>query len=100
MLELKPTKQPVGIYDNRKAFENHILNGESGDVFYLFTDGFADQFGGERGKKFKYKPFKELLTRIANEPMAIQKEKLMDSFNDWKGEYQQVDDVCVIGVRI
>ena len=98
--EIKPTKQPVGKYDNRKDFENHILKVEIGDVFYLFTDGYPDQFGGEKGKKFKYKPFKELLAEIALEPMSIQKEKLNTSFNDWKGEYVQVDDVCVIGVRI
>jgi len=98
--EIKPTKQPVGKYDNRKEFENHVLKADVGDVFYLFTDGFADQFGGEKGKKFKYKPFKELLTEIAHEPMSTQKDKLNESLAKWKGDYQQVDDVCVIGVRL
>jgi serine phosphatase RsbU (regulator of sigma subunit) len=98
--EVKPTKQPVGKYDNRREFENHEIQAEKGDVFYLFTDGFADQFGGERGKKYKYKPFKELLTKLSEEPMSTQKDMLANSFNDWKGDYQQVDDVCVIGVRL
>ncbi|MBU0764701.1 MAG: serine/threonine protein kinase, partial [Bacteroidetes bacterium] len=79
-----------------------------GDCFYIFTDGFADQFGGPKGKKYKYKPFKRLLVGNVARPMAEQLDLLNDAIEEWKGytnplhgePYEQVDDICVIGVRI
>ncbi|MBL4594669.1 MAG: tetratricopeptide repeat protein [Flavobacteriales bacterium] len=100
LIETKSDKQPIGKYMNIKPFTNHkqILNKE--DKIYLFTDGYADQFGGEKGKKFKYKPFKELLLKNSNRSMKEQLDGLANSFNNWKGDLEQIDDVCVIGVRI
>jgi len=69
-------------------------------TFYLFTDGFADQFGGPNGKKFKYKPFAEILVQNVNKTPNEQSAILAEKFEAWKGELEQVDDVCVIGVRI
>jgi serine phosphatase RsbU (regulator of sigma subunit) len=67
---------------------------------YLYTDGFADQFGGPKGKKFKYKTLNELLLFNYNKTLLEQKEILEESFKDWRGDIEQVDDVCVIGIRI
>jgi len=69
-------------------------------LFYLFTDGFADQFGGPKGKKFKYKQLEEILIVNANKNMSDQHEILSQQFALWKGDLEQVDDVCVIGVKI
>ncbi|MBK6524971.1 MAG: SpoIIE family protein phosphatase [Crocinitomicaceae bacterium] len=64
-----------------------------------FTDGLADQFGGPKGKKFKYQQFKELLVKNHRQPMERQMDALSEAFENWKGELEQVDDVCIIGVR-
>ncbi|KAA3650234.1 MAG: hypothetical protein DWP98_05515 [Bacteroidetes bacterium] len=100
LIEYKPDKQPIGKFDYRKAFTNHEIQLEKGDSIYIFSDGFADQFGGPKGKKFMYKPFKRLLTEISNFAIAKQKEILMTHFQDWKGEMEQIDDVCVMHVKI
>jgi len=104
MSEISADKQPIGKVDNPKQFTTHTMNlippsGGRG-AFYLFTDGFADQFGGPKGKKFKYKPFQEKLLAISQQPMAEQKKVLEGVFEDWKGDLEQVDDVLVIGIRI
>ena len=70
------------------------------DVVYILTDGFPDQFGGPKGKKFKYKPLEEMFLSNSHLPMQIQKEILSAKFNDWKGNLEQVDDVLIIGIRI
>lgn len=98
--EFKANKQPIGNFDKITSFTNHTIQLQKGDTFYLFSDGFADQFGGSKGKKLKYKPFKSLLLSIVNQEMSNQREALYLFFDDWKGELEQVDDVCVIGVRI
>lgn len=98
--EIKPTKQPVGKYDARGAFVNNELRLEPKDVFYLFTDGFADQFGGEKGKKFKYKNFKKLLVDIHTKPPEEQRKILRKRFIDWMGDNEQVDDVCIAGIWV
>ena len=72
----------------------------SGDCLYFFTDGFADQFGGEKGKKFKYKPFKRFLIDLHTKPINERAQLISDSFENWRGELEQIDDVCVIGVKI
>ncbi|MFQ5335627.1 MAG: PP2C family protein-serine/threonine phosphatase, partial [Flavobacteriales bacterium] len=82
------------------AFTNHEIALEKGDRIYLFSDGFADQFGGPKGKKFKYKQFKKLLCSINQKPMAAQQQILDTSFNSWRGELKQLDDVCVLGVEV
>lgn len=96
---LNPDKQPIGIYDNQSDFTSHKMHINSGDSIYMFTDGYADQFGGPRGKKLKTKQFKEIIFEIKNQSMIEQKEKLDSYFEEWKVGIEQLDDVCVIGVR-
>ncbi len=98
--EIKANKQPIGKYEHMKPFTGHQIQLEPGDCIYMFTDGYADQFGGPRGKKFKYKTFKNLLVSMADKPMEEQMMLLDYSFEDWRGDLEQVDDVCVIGVRV
>jgi serine phosphatase RsbU (regulator of sigma subunit) len=99
MKELKADKQPIGKSDHRKPFTTHSLPLSISSLF-LFTDGYADQFGGIKGKKFKYKPFMELLLNYSKLTMAEQKNKLDDAIENWKGDIEQNDDICIIGVRI
>jgi ligand-binding sensor domain-containing protein/serine phosphatase RsbU (regulator of sigma subunit) len=98
--EIKADKQPIGKYAEPKPFTTHEVELNPGDSFYIFSDGFADQFGGEKGKKFKAKNFKELLLSIQQESMDRQKELIDEAFEKWKGNLEQLDDVCVIGVRV
>jgi serine phosphatase RsbU (regulator of sigma subunit) len=100
IIEWKADKQPIGTYADAKPFNTHSMILEPKTTIYLFTDGYADQFGGENGKKFKYKQFKDSILAIHNRPMEEQKEHLETTFESWKGELEQVDDVCVIGIRI
>lgn len=98
--EIKADKQPVGKYAEEKPFTNHEISLQSGDTIYVFSDGYADQFGGERGKKFKTANFKKLLLSIQEENMERQQILLDEAFEEWRGKIEQIDDVCVIGVRI
>lgn len=100
LTEIKADKQPIGITDNPKKFTTHALKLYQDDLIYLFTDGFADQFGGEKGKKFKYKALQELLIANSNQSIQAQKDHLVKAFDEWKGNLEQIDDVCVLGVRI
>jgi len=100
MLEYAANREPVGVHFKMNSFNCHAIQLQKGDTIYLFTDGYADQFGGENGKKLKYKPFKELLLTISHHPIEEQKKFLNKHFIEWKGDYEQVDDVCVIGVKI
>jgi ligand-binding sensor domain-containing protein/serine phosphatase RsbU (regulator of sigma subunit) len=101
LIELKPDRMPVGKHEKDTIpFTLHTVNLKAGDVVYTLTDGLPDQFGGNKGKKFMYKHLKELLLSVSNEPMEIQKQKLSDAFAGWKGNLEQVDDVCLLGVRI
>ena len=100
MIEYPSNREPVGVHYKTTPFNCHTIQLIKGDTIYLFTDGYADQFGGENGKKLKYKPFKELLLTISKHPIKDQKIFLNKHFAEWKGDYEQVDDVCVIGVRI
>lgn len=98
--EWKADKQPIGTYMNEKPFSTHSMILEPQTTIYLFTDGYADQFGGENGKKFKYRQFKDAVLAIHERPMNEQKAHLETTFDNWKGALEQVDDVCVIGIRI
>ncbi len=101
LIEFVADKMPVGKHDRDSvSFNQQTIDVQKDDVVYTLTDGYADQFGGTTGKKFKYKQLKELLLSIAGKPMAEQKEILLKRFDDWKGRQEQVDDVLVIGVRI
>jgi len=99
--EYKANKQPVGYYvGDALPFTNNIIKTKKDDVFYIFTDGFADQFGGEKGKKFKYKNLKDILIALHSKPMPEQEQFLLNTFNDWKHSLEQIDDVCIIGLRV
>jgi serine phosphatase RsbU (regulator of sigma subunit) len=101
LIEIKADRFPIGKHDrDTTSFTLHTINLHKGDVVYTLTDGFPDQFGGLKGKKFKHKHLKELLLEIANEPMQTQQQKLNSAFESWKADLEQVDDVCLIGVRI
>ena len=98
--EIKADKQPIGKYTGAKPFTTHHINLEKGDSIYIFTDGFQDQFGGEKGKKFKASSMKELLLTVQDRSMEDQKVLLSEVFENWRGKLEQLDDVCVIGVKI
>ena len=98
---LKATKAAIGGHTiDNQIFEEHRVNLNKGDSVYLFTDGYADQFGGERGKKLTTKDFKKLLQTIHAKTIHEQQNDLIDFFEKWKGESEQVDDVLVIGIKI
>ena len=101
LLEFKGDKMPVGKYDKDQIpFTLQTVSLQKGDVIYSLTDGMPDQFGGEKGKKFMIKNLKNLLLSFAELPMKQQEEKLKKEFASWKGEHEQVDDVCIIGIRL
>ena len=103
LIEIKPDKMAIGgDHENQHShsFTNHIIKLEKNDNIYMFTDGFADQFGGELGKKFKYKNFQKLLLEIQDNTMEEQKYILNYHFEQWKGELDQTDDILIIGIRI
>ena len=100
LFEIKPDKMPIAIYERMDNFSTVTLKYKEGDKFYLFSDGYADQFGGPQGKKFKYKAFKRLILQTATLSMNEQKEALEKTFIDWKNSYPQVDDVTVMGIEI
>lgn len=100
MEEIKANKQPIGDFDHAVPFTNHEVQLSEGDIVYVFSDGYVDQFGGPKGKKFKYKTLKTLLFDNKGKPVSEQKEILERTFTSWKGELEQLDDVCIIGIRV
>jgi ligand-binding sensor domain-containing protein/serine phosphatase RsbU (regulator of sigma subunit) len=101
LIVLQADRMPIGKHDKDSIpFTQHEVDLQLGDMVYTLTDGFPDQFGGPRGKKFMYKQLENLLISISHESMEIQKQKLENVFENWKGNLEQVDDVCVIGVKI
>lgn len=93
-------RMPVGIGEKKEKFNLYNIEAEHGDMLYLYTDGFADQFGGPRGKKFMYRQLNELLITNRDKPLQEQQVLLKSAFENWKGHLEQVDDVCVIGIKI
>ena len=101
IIETKADKQPVGrLLDKLSSYTTHSFKLHKGDSIYIFSDGYVDQFGGEKGKKFKAKAFRLLLLSIQNKSMAEQKKIINSTFETWRGNLEQIDDVCIIGVRI
>lgn len=101
LIELKPDKMPIGKNDKDTVpFTQHEFDLQKDDMVYALTDGLPDQFGGPKGKKFLYKQLKELLISISSKQLEVQNQIIADALNNWKGNLEQVDDVCVIGVRI
>ena len=101
LTEYKADKMPVGIHvGNEKPFSNHIIDLESGDMLYIFSDGYIDQFGGPNDTKFKTKPFKQLLIDISNRPSVQQNDLLLKAHEEWKCGNPQIDDIIIIGIKI
>jgi serine phosphatase RsbU (regulator of sigma subunit) len=100
LTEIKANKQPIGKYATSIPFTGHTLQLSKGECIYIFSDGYADQFGGESGKKFKYKNLKELLLSMQHKSMEEQKASLLQHFTNWQQQLEQVDDVLIIGVRV
>jgi serine phosphatase RsbU (regulator of sigma subunit) len=100
IIEYKADKQPIGKYAEANPFTTHEMQLQKDDSIYIFTDGYQDQFGGEKGKKFKATAFRSLLLNIQDKSMEEQKTIINESFETWKGHLEQIDDVCVIGVKI
>lgn len=100
--EIKADKKSIGGVksDSEKTFRTHTFDLQAGDTFYINSDGFADQFGGPDGKKFMTRRLKELLSKVASRSMVQQELELDKAFNDWRSGREQVDDVCLIGVRV
>ncbi|MNK00373.1 Response regulator aspartate phosphatase J [compost metagenome] len=100
LTEIKPDKQPIGKTENTSPFTTHHLDFEAETTYYLFTDGMADQFGGEKGKKLKKKALQEILRQVNSLDLSKQAALIEEKFESWKGELEQVDDVCIIGIRV
>jgi serine phosphatase RsbU (regulator of sigma subunit) len=100
IIETKANKQPIGQFDNPEPYTTHSFGLEPGDSIYIFSDGYVDQFGGEKGKKFKSKAFRELLLSIQDKSMEDQKTIIDEAFESWRGDLEQIDDVCIIGVKV
>ena len=96
----KGDKEPIGFTENPTSFTKHTFDLQKGDTIYLFTDGYADQFGGAEGKKLGYKKFREKLLEISTQDTGKGNEILSTYLKKWQGSEEQVDDVCVIGVKV
>jgi serine phosphatase RsbU (regulator of sigma subunit) len=88
------------MHASHQPFTNHSIQLQKGDSIYIFSDGFADQFGGPNGKKYKSAQLKKFLLSIQNVDMNAQHNLLLQEFKSWKGDYEQIDDVCIMGVKI
>jgi tetratricopeptide (TPR) repeat protein len=100
LFEIKGDKQPIGRHWEEHPFRTTSLYLKKNDSFYIFSDGYIDQFGGENRKKFKSMNFKKLLLSVQEEPMEVQRQTLEKTFEEWKGPYEQIDDISVLGVRV
>ena len=100
LLETLPNRQPIGNYPFSKPFLTHEITLEKEDRLYLFSDGFPDQFGGVKGKKYKVKNLKKLLISISHNPMNEQQRILNSVFEEWRADFEQIDDICILGLKI
>ncbi|MBK9283418.1 MAG: tetratricopeptide repeat protein [Sphingobacteriaceae bacterium] len=98
--KIPANKQPIGYVENPIPFGTKEIKITKNDTLYLFTDGYADQFGGQNGKKFKYKQLLKLIQEIAEKPLNEQNDILLKTFKNWQGSLEQVDDICLAGVKI
>jgi serine phosphatase RsbU (regulator of sigma subunit) len=100
LYEIKADKQPIGVHWEESAFTDHTLKLQDSDSIYLFSDGFLDQFGGEKRKKFKVVKFKKMLLSLQDMSMKEQHRNVEETFDKWSADCDQIDDVCVIGIKI
>ncbi len=99
LYEIKADKMPIGLHINQNSFTDHFITTEPTDYFYIFSDGYADQFGGPKGKKFKYSTLRNLLAEIHPLKTTEKKKKLEETFLNWLGNMEQIDDVLLIGFK-
>lgn len=99
LIEYKATRNPIGFYHNEISFKNNIIQLEDNDSIYLYSDGFQDQLGGKYYKKYRSNNFKQFLQKIHELPMSVQKQKLENELEDWKGDGEQTDDILVLSVK-
>ncbi len=99
---VKADKCPIGTYvgETLKSFTNHSIQLQEGDLIYLFTDGYADQFGGKDGKKFKYKQLQQVILEMNDKQMDVQLQVLENTINNWRGDLEQVDDILIVGIKV
>jgi serine phosphatase RsbU (regulator of sigma subunit) len=101
LTEFKPDKMTIGMAPLKETpFSNQLIETKPGDTFYLFSDGYSDQFGGMTDKKFKHKQLKNIITSVAGLKMAEQRQILEETYNNWKGDSHQVDDVLIFGFQL
>jgi len=101
LVSVNADRMPIGIHIiEKESFTNHEIKVEKGDIIYIFTDGYVDQFGGPKANKFRKAPFKDLLVSIKDKGMTQQKDILEEKFEKWKGGHEQIDDVLVMGIKI
>ncbi len=100
LYEIKADKQPIGSFEAARPFADHTIKLNSGDTIYVFSDGYSDQFGGDRGKKFKQASMRDLILNIQGTSLDEQKSTLGNTIDSWRGELEQIDDICVIGIRV
>jgi len=96
----KANRMPIGYYPKEQKFTSQRIKVSEGDIIYLFSDGFPDQFGGDKNKKYTKKRFKKTLVSLSDLPLLQQQSRLEEVFTEWKGENSQIDDVLVMGIRI
>jgi serine phosphatase RsbU (regulator of sigma subunit) len=100
LIEIKPTRNPIGLTPIEIPFQNHEIELQEDDIFYLFSDGFIDQFGGDFGKKYRSRRFKHLLLKIHDKPLDEQKKMLIENYKNWvHDEYEQLDDIMIFGFK-
>ena len=100
LFEMKGDKQPIGVHWEESEFTTHTIDLQKEDSIYVFSDGIVDQFGGENRKKYKASNFKKLLLSVQIESMEKQKQVIESTFESWRSDCEQIDDVCVIGLRV
>ena len=101
LIEFKADRMPIGMHDKMEIlFSCNHVELQAGDCLYIFSDGYVDQFGGEKDGKFMTKRFKKLLLENVDKPMGLQKEIILNTHKEWKGDAEQIDDIVVIGIKI
>jgi hypothetical protein len=100
LVEYTPDKQPIGQFHFRKPFTNNKISVNKNDRLYISSDGFSDQFGGPKNKKYKNNRFRELILNIQEKTMDEQKIEIKSELKNWKGDNEQIDDICILGIQI
>ena len=100
IMSYNPDNMPVGTFISMAPFKNQHINLQGDDIIYMFTDGFTDQFGGERNKKFTFNRLQELLIKNSDQTLSIQKERIKKAFRTWRGKQKKTDDVLIVGLKV